>query len=74
MPCRILGSSRSDSRIGSSTTVNAMPDNRAQGESPTSFPEENTAMSYSGFEPEATWLHVEGHIHHTGWVAFTFVL
>ncbi|GFU79517.1 hypothetical protein TNCV_2915771 [Trichonephila clavipes] len=35
------------------------------GESPTSFPEENTTMPYSGFEPEPTRLQVEGHIHHT---------
>ncbi|GFX44261.1 uncharacterized protein TNCV_4376491 [Trichonephila clavipes] len=34
-------------------------------ESPTSFPEENTSMPYSGFEP--TRLQAEGHIHHTGW-------
>ncbi|GFX33650.1 hypothetical protein TNCV_1933171 [Trichonephila clavipes] len=38
------------------------------GESPSSFPEENTTMSYSVFEPESTWLQVEGHIRHTGWV------
>ncbi|GFX02603.1 uncharacterized protein TNCV_728571 [Trichonephila clavipes] len=34
-------------------------------ESPTSFPEENTSLSYSGFEP--TRLQAKGHIHHTGW-------
>ncbi|GFT67230.1 transposable element Tcb1 transposase [Trichonephila clavipes] len=37
------------------------------GESPTSFPEEDTTMPYSGFEPEPTRLQAEGHIHHTGW-------
>ncbi|GFU76959.1 hypothetical protein TNCV_4521151 [Trichonephila clavipes] len=35
------------------------------GESPTSFPEENTAIPYSRFEPEPTRLQAEGHIHHT---------
>ncbi|GFU58155.1 hypothetical protein TNCV_696681 [Trichonephila clavipes] len=39
------------------------------GESLTSFPEENTTMPYSGFEPEPTRLQAEGHIHHTGCVA-----
>ncbi|GFU87101.1 uncharacterized protein TNCV_430051 [Trichonephila clavipes] len=34
------------------------------GESPTSFPEENTTMPYSGFEP--TRLQTNSHIHHTG--------
>ncbi|GFV39357.1 hypothetical protein TNCV_1230591 [Trichonephila clavipes] len=37
------------------------------GESPTSFPEEETTMPYSGFEPSL--LQAEGHIHHTGWAA-----
>ncbi|GFX68267.1 uncharacterized protein TNCV_2816421 [Trichonephila clavipes] len=32
------------------------------------FPEEDTTMPYSGFEPEPTWLQAEGHIHHIGWV------
>ncbi|GFX69191.1 poly polymerase [Trichonephila clavipes] len=31
------------------------------------FPEEDTAKSYSGFEPEPTRLQAEGHSHHTGW-------
>ncbi|GFW57158.1 uncharacterized protein TNCV_540751 [Trichonephila clavipes] len=31
------------------------------------FPEEDTTMSYSGFEPEPPRLHAEGHSHHTGW-------
>ncbi|GFV69092.1 hypothetical protein TNCV_2929211 [Trichonephila clavipes] len=31
------------------------------------FPEEDTTMSYSGFEPEYPWLQAEGHSHHTGW-------
>ncbi|GFU76869.1 poly polymerase [Trichonephila clavipes] len=31
------------------------------------FPEEDTTMSYSGFEPEPTRLQAEGHSHHTGW-------
>ncbi|GFX56656.1 hypothetical protein TNCV_494041 [Trichonephila clavipes] len=39
------------------------------GESLTSFPEENTIMPYSRFEPEPARLQDEGHIHHTGWVA-----
>ncbi|GFY01603.1 hypothetical protein TNCV_2607871 [Trichonephila clavipes] len=30
------------------------------------FPEEDTTMSYSGFEPEPTRLQTEGHSHHTG--------
>ncbi|GFY14150.1 hypothetical protein TNCV_3613391 [Trichonephila clavipes] len=34
------------------------------GESPTSFPED-TAMPYSGFEPESTRLQAECHNHHT---------
>ncbi|GFS64315.1 hypothetical protein TNCV_3955181 [Trichonephila clavipes] len=29
------------------------------------FPEEDTNKSYSGFEPEPTWLQTEGHSHHT---------
>ncbi|GFW20974.1 hypothetical protein TNCV_1714811 [Trichonephila clavipes] len=29
------------------------------------FPEEDTTMTYSGFEP--TRLQAEGHSHHTGW-------
>ncbi|GFX30106.1 uncharacterized protein TNCV_2618171 [Trichonephila clavipes] len=36
-----------------------------QAKVPTSFPEENTSMPYSGFEPEPTWLQAEGHIHYT---------
>ncbi|GFV48043.1 hypothetical protein TNCV_3999571 [Trichonephila clavipes] len=36
------------------------------GESPTSFPEENTTTPYSGFEP--TRLQAEAYIHHTGWI------
>ncbi|GFX13594.1 transposable element Tcb1 transposase [Trichonephila clavipes] len=35
-------------------------------ESPTSLPEENTSMPFSGFEPEPTRLQAECHIHHTG--------
>ncbi|GFW73649.1 hypothetical protein TNCV_1541041 [Trichonephila clavipes] len=35
------------------------------GESPTSFPEEDTTTPYSGFEPKPTRLQVEGYIHHT---------
>ncbi|GFU88219.1 hypothetical protein TNCV_846121 [Trichonephila clavipes] len=31
------------------------------------FPEEGTTMSYSGFEPELTWLQAEGRSHPTGW-------
>ncbi|GFV87617.1 hypothetical protein TNCV_779011 [Trichonephila clavipes] len=31
------------------------------------FPEEETTMSYSGFEPEPTRLQAEGHGPHTGW-------
>ncbi|GFW85711.1 hypothetical protein TNCV_853611 [Trichonephila clavipes] len=31
------------------------------------FPEEDTAMSYSGFEPKLTRLQAEGHSHHTSW-------
>ncbi|GFX46421.1 general transcription factor II-I repeat domain-containing protein 2 [Trichonephila clavipes] len=34
------------------------------GKSPTSFPEENTSMPYSGFESEPTQLQAEGHSHH----------
>ncbi|GFU15648.1 hypothetical protein TNCV_1294911 [Trichonephila clavipes] len=30
------------------------------------FPEEDTTLSYSGFEPEPTRLQAEGHSHHTG--------
>ncbi|GFU91219.1 hypothetical protein TNCV_4925491 [Trichonephila clavipes] len=37
------------------------------GESPTSFPEENTTMLYWGFEAEPTRLQAEGYIYHTGW-------
>ncbi|GFU40977.1 hypothetical protein TNCV_4645541 [Trichonephila clavipes] len=36
------------------------------GKCPTSFPDENTSMPYSGFEPEPTRLQTEGHNHHTG--------
>ncbi|GFW26890.1 uncharacterized protein TNCV_1377331 [Trichonephila clavipes] len=36
------------------------------GESPTSLPEEYTAMPYSGFEPEPTQIQADGHIHPTG--------
>ncbi|GFW14971.1 hypothetical protein TNCV_4659321 [Trichonephila clavipes] len=43
---------------------------RESDESPTSFPDENTIMPYSGFKPEPTRLQTEGHIHHTGWAAF----
>ncbi|GFS81047.1 hypothetical protein TNCV_1223361 [Trichonephila clavipes] len=35
------------------------------------FPEEDTTMSYSGFEPESTRLQAEGHSHHTGWTTMT---
>ncbi|GFY33182.1 hypothetical protein TNCV_1240331 [Trichonephila clavipes] len=31
------------------------------------LPEEDTTMSYSGFEPEPTRLQAEGHSHHNGW-------
>ncbi|GFV37746.1 hypothetical protein TNCV_3040041 [Trichonephila clavipes] len=31
------------------------------------FPEEDTTMSYSGFESEPTRLQAEGYSHHTGW-------
>ncbi|GFU84827.1 hypothetical protein TNCV_2127681 [Trichonephila clavipes] len=44
------------------------------GKSLASFPEENTSMPYSGFEPETTWLQAEGHIYHTGWVADIIIL
>ncbi|GFX36854.1 integrase catalytic domain-containing protein [Trichonephila clavipes] len=37
--------------------------------SPTSIPEENTSMLYSGFESEPTRLQAESHIHHKRWVA-----
>ncbi|GFW03548.1 hypothetical protein TNCV_3020601 [Trichonephila clavipes] len=37
------------------------------GESPSSFPEQNTPMPYP--EPEPTWLQAKGNIHHTGWLA-----
>ncbi|GFT39022.1 hypothetical protein TNCV_3691071 [Trichonephila clavipes] len=33
------------------------------------FPEEDTTMPYSGFEP--TRLQAEGHSHHTGWATFS---
>ncbi|GFV63579.1 hypothetical protein TNCV_4883221 [Trichonephila clavipes] len=37
----------------------------------TSFsPEEDTTMSYSGFESEPTRLQAESHNHHTGWATF----
>ncbi|GFU72785.1 hypothetical protein TNCV_1515471 [Trichonephila clavipes] len=39
------------------------------GESPTSFPEEDSVMPYSGFKSEPTRLQAEGHIHYTGWAA-----
>ncbi|GFY27418.1 hypothetical protein TNCV_2070381 [Trichonephila clavipes] len=47
------------------------PDGRESitGKSPTSFPEEDTVMPYSGLEPKPTRLHVKGHIHRTGWAA-----
>ncbi|GFX34977.1 hypothetical protein TNCV_2329171 [Trichonephila clavipes] len=32
------------------------------------FPEEDTPVSYSGFEPEPTRLQAEDHSHHTVWV------
>ncbi|GFV61206.1 hypothetical protein TNCV_499981 [Trichonephila clavipes] len=32
------------------------------------FPEEDTIMSFSEFEPESTRLQAEDHSHHTGWV------
>ncbi|GFT12960.1 hypothetical protein TNCV_5096261 [Trichonephila clavipes] len=38
------------------------------GESPTSFPEENTTMLYSGFEPEPARSQAEDDNHHTGWL------
>ncbi|GFU22626.1 hypothetical protein TNCV_1305001 [Trichonephila clavipes] len=31
------------------------------------LPEEDTTMSYSGFEPELTRLQADGHSRHTGW-------
>ncbi|GFW04260.1 hypothetical protein TNCV_2670241 [Trichonephila clavipes] len=31
------------------------------------FPEEDTTISYSGFEPKPTRLQAEGHSHHTSW-------
>ncbi|GFX24127.1 hypothetical protein TNCV_2436201 [Trichonephila clavipes] len=34
------------------------------------FPEEDTTISYSGFEPEPTWLPSEGHSHPTGWATY----
>ncbi|GFV50168.1 hypothetical protein TNCV_146871 [Trichonephila clavipes] len=40
------------------------------GESPTSFPEENTTKPYSGLEHEPTLLQAEDHIHHTGLAVF----
>ncbi|GFV64724.1 hypothetical protein TNCV_1636771 [Trichonephila clavipes] len=43
-------------------------------ENPTSFPEEDTTMPYSGLEPEPPRLQAEGHIHHTGWTAQHFLL
>ncbi|GFV35727.1 hypothetical protein TNCV_1261771 [Trichonephila clavipes] len=39
------------------------------GKSLTSFPEEDTAVPYSGLEPEPTRLQAEGHIHHTACTA-----
>ncbi|GFW61644.1 hypothetical protein TNCV_3705791 [Trichonephila clavipes] len=33
------------------------------------FPEADTTMSYSGFEPEPTRLRADDHSHHTGWAA-----
>ncbi|GFW07805.1 hypothetical protein TNCV_3919381 [Trichonephila clavipes] len=36
------------------------------------LPEEDTTMSYSGFEPEPTRLQAEGHSHHTGWATIIF--
>ncbi|GFX49345.1 poly polymerase [Trichonephila clavipes] len=33
------------------------------------FPEEDTTMSYSGFEHEPTRLQAEEHSHHTGWAS-----
>ncbi|GFS72465.1 uncharacterized protein TNCV_2116141 [Trichonephila clavipes] len=41
--------------------------NPLQAKDKTSFPEENTSMPYSGFEPEPTRLQAEGHIHYTDW-------
>ncbi|GFX53914.1 hypothetical protein TNCV_1598601 [Trichonephila clavipes] len=38
------------------------------------FPEENTSMPYSGFEPKPTRLQAEGHIHHTGWAAWKHLI
>ncbi|GFX95786.1 hypothetical protein TNCV_2083661 [Trichonephila clavipes] len=38
-----------------------------------SFPEEDTTMSYSGFEPEPPRLQAEGHSHHTGWATREFL-
>ncbi|GFT06799.1 hypothetical protein TNCV_643401 [Trichonephila clavipes] len=35
------------------------------------FLEEDTNMSYSGFEPEPTRLQAEGHNHHSGWATCT---
>ncbi|GFT66704.1 uncharacterized protein TNCV_1961591 [Trichonephila clavipes] len=35
------------------------------------LPEEDTTMSYSGFEPEPNRLQAKGHSHHTGWATFT---
>ncbi|GFW70029.1 hypothetical protein TNCV_1404821 [Trichonephila clavipes] len=43
-------------------------DESITGESPTSFPDDGTTMTYSGFKPEPTRLQAEGHSHHTGWV------
>ncbi|GFW42489.1 hypothetical protein TNCV_4256841 [Trichonephila clavipes] len=43
------------------------------GESPTSFPEENSTMPYTGFEPEPTRLQAEDHIHQTGWATKHFI-
>ncbi|GFT53465.1 hypothetical protein TNCV_3324541 [Trichonephila clavipes] len=34
------------------------------------FPEEDTTMSYSGFEPEPTRLQAKGRSYHTGWATF----
>ncbi|GFY12669.1 hypothetical protein TNCV_2448601 [Trichonephila clavipes] len=37
------------------------------------FPEEDTTMSYSGFEPELTRLQADGHSHHTGWATNNWI-
>ncbi|GFV68284.1 hypothetical protein TNCV_1875661 [Trichonephila clavipes] len=41
------------------------------GESPTSFPEEDTTMPYSGLEP--TRLLAECHVYHTGWATLFII-